>query len=259
MTAAAIGRLMKKTSRQDTALISQPPRNGPIAVATPPSPDQAPMAFERSSGANDACRIARLPGVSSAAPDPLQRPGRDQEPGVRRQAAGERREREPDRADHEDLPPAVRRRRARRRAAAGRPAGACSRRRPTACWRPRRGSRGRSRAARCPPRWRQARRCRIRAPWPRAPSARCGWRTAGRASRPSGCRRRPRRRGIFPRHAVAVPTPRPQSNADVPVNGTLVDHGRGDRPAALAQVVSDLAAEPPRLPPVEHRARRPRR
>src|SRR5580693_10541997 len=33
-TAAASGRLMKKTSRQDTALISQPPRNGPIAVAT---------------------------------------------------------------------------------------------------------------------------------------------------------------------------------------------------------------------------------
>ena len=69
-TAAAIGRLMKKTSRQDTAPISQPPRNGPIAVATPPSPDQAPMALERSSGANDAWRIARLPGVSSAAPTP---------------------------------------------------------------------------------------------------------------------------------------------------------------------------------------------
>ena len=69
-TATATGRLMKKISRQDTAPISQPPRNGPIAVATPPSPDQAPMAFERSSGANDAWRIDRLPGVSSAAPAP---------------------------------------------------------------------------------------------------------------------------------------------------------------------------------------------
>ena len=106
-TAAATGRLMKKTSRQDTALISQPPRNGPIAVATPPSPDQAPMALERSSGANDAWRIARLPGVEQRGARPLHRPGRDQEPGVRRQAAGERREREPHRADHEDLPAAV--------------------------------------------------------------------------------------------------------------------------------------------------------
>ena len=61
---------MKKISRQDTAPISHPPRNGPTAVATPPSPDQAPMAFERSSGANDAWRIDRLPGVSSAAPAP---------------------------------------------------------------------------------------------------------------------------------------------------------------------------------------------
>ena len=70
MTAAATGRLMKKTSRQETALISHPPRNGPIAVATPPSPDQAPMALGRSSWVNEACRIARLPGVSSAAPTP---------------------------------------------------------------------------------------------------------------------------------------------------------------------------------------------
>ena len=36
----------------------------------PPNPDQAPIARERSSVANDACRIARLPGVSSAPPMP---------------------------------------------------------------------------------------------------------------------------------------------------------------------------------------------
>ena len=70
MTTAASGRLMKNTSRQDTASISHPPRNGPIAVATPPRPDHAPMAAIRSSSANEACRMARLPGVSSAPPTP---------------------------------------------------------------------------------------------------------------------------------------------------------------------------------------------
>ena len=69
-TAAASGRLMKKIKRHDTALISQPPINGPTAVARPPSPDQAPMAFDRSSLTKEACRMERLPGVSSAAPTP---------------------------------------------------------------------------------------------------------------------------------------------------------------------------------------------
>ena len=69
-TAAAIGRLMKKINRHDTAPISHPPRNGPTAAATPPSPDQAPIARDRSSGENDAWMIARLPGVSSAPPTP---------------------------------------------------------------------------------------------------------------------------------------------------------------------------------------------
>jgi len=39
-------------------------------MATPDRPDQAPMARARSSGVNDASRMARLPGVSSAAPTP---------------------------------------------------------------------------------------------------------------------------------------------------------------------------------------------
>src|SRR5262245_2229738 len=69
-TAAEIGRLIPKISRHDAAWMSHPPRNGPMAVATPPRPDQAPIAFPRSLGANDASRIARLPGVSSAAPTP---------------------------------------------------------------------------------------------------------------------------------------------------------------------------------------------
>ena len=41
-----------------------------MAVATPPSPDHAPMARPRSRGSNDACRMARLPGVSIAAATP---------------------------------------------------------------------------------------------------------------------------------------------------------------------------------------------
>lgn len=61
---------MAKISRQDTACTSQPPRNGPTAVATPLSPDQAPIALPRSSDRKDASRMARLPGVSSAAPTP---------------------------------------------------------------------------------------------------------------------------------------------------------------------------------------------
>ena len=69
-TAAATGRLMKNTRRHDTALISQPPTKGPIAVARPPSPDQAPIAWERSSSTKEACKMDRLPGVSSAAPIP---------------------------------------------------------------------------------------------------------------------------------------------------------------------------------------------
>ena len=69
-TATASGRLMKKIRRHDTALISHPPINGPTAVARPPSPDQAPMALDRSSLTKEACRMARLPGVSSAAPMP---------------------------------------------------------------------------------------------------------------------------------------------------------------------------------------------
>src|SRR5215469_2639588 len=70
MITAATGRLIAKISRQDTAWTSHPPRNGPIAVATPDRPDQAPIALPRSAGANDASMMARLPGVISAAPIP---------------------------------------------------------------------------------------------------------------------------------------------------------------------------------------------
>ncbi len=70
ITSAASGRLIRNTSRQLHASISQPPMNGPAAPAIPPSPDQAPIARDRSAAMNDAEMIARLPGVISAPPTP---------------------------------------------------------------------------------------------------------------------------------------------------------------------------------------------
>ena len=67
---AAIGRLITKTQRHDTESMRYPPRNGPKAVAMPPSPDHAPIARPRSSVANDADTIARLLGTTSAAATP---------------------------------------------------------------------------------------------------------------------------------------------------------------------------------------------
>ena len=60
---------MRNTARHVHST-SQPPTNGPIAPATPPSPDHAPMAAARSLPWNEAEISARLPGVSSAPPTP---------------------------------------------------------------------------------------------------------------------------------------------------------------------------------------------
>ncbi len=62
--------LTRNTARHDTASMSQPPRNGPAALATPASPDHAPMARPRSPTWNDAEMMARLPGTSNAAAAP---------------------------------------------------------------------------------------------------------------------------------------------------------------------------------------------
>ncbi len=66
----ASGRLSRKIQRQSAYCTSAPPTNGPIAAETLPSPDQAPIAWLRSSGWNEPWIIARLPGISSAAPIP---------------------------------------------------------------------------------------------------------------------------------------------------------------------------------------------
>ena len=67
---AAIGRLIRKIHRQDANWTRTPPTNGPIAAAMDPSPDQAPIAFARSSWWKTPWIMDRLPGVSSAAPMP---------------------------------------------------------------------------------------------------------------------------------------------------------------------------------------------
>ena len=69
-TTPATGRLMKNTQRHEPIEIRYPPTSGPAAVARPPRPDQAPMARGRSSARNEAWRMARLAGASSAAPTP---------------------------------------------------------------------------------------------------------------------------------------------------------------------------------------------
>jgi len=70
ITAAAIGRLMKKTQRQERCWTSHPPRTGPIAAVIPVKPDHVPIALPRWSAGNAALMIARLPGTSMAPPTP---------------------------------------------------------------------------------------------------------------------------------------------------------------------------------------------
>ena len=67
---AASGRLIRKIQRQEAYCTSAPPTNGPMAAAMLPSPDQEPMARARLSGSNAPWIMARLPGVSIAAPMP---------------------------------------------------------------------------------------------------------------------------------------------------------------------------------------------
>ena len=74
----ASGMLRKNAQRQLANWTSQPPTNGPMAAAMPPSPDQDPMALARSSCRIVASIIDRLPGVSSAPRDALEDAGDDE-------------------------------------------------------------------------------------------------------------------------------------------------------------------------------------
>ena len=77
-----------------------------MAVATPPSPDHAPIARPRSCGSNDACRMARLPGVSIAAATPCTTRAPTSIADGRRDGARQRGQREAAGAEHEHAPPA---------------------------------------------------------------------------------------------------------------------------------------------------------
>src|SRR6266571_2551939 len=70
ITTTAMGTLMKNTIRQDACSMSQPPSGGPMAVLIAVKLDQVPMALPRRSSENEAPMMARLPGVSIAAPMP---------------------------------------------------------------------------------------------------------------------------------------------------------------------------------------------
>ena len=61
---------MKKTARQETVSTSHPPSIGPIAAVIALKPDHVPMARPRSSSGKELLMIARLPGISKAAPLP---------------------------------------------------------------------------------------------------------------------------------------------------------------------------------------------
>ncbi len=67
---AATGRLIRKIQRQEAYCTSAPPTNGPIAAGDAAEPDHEPMARARLSGSKAPWIIARLPGVSIAAPMP---------------------------------------------------------------------------------------------------------------------------------------------------------------------------------------------
>ena len=69
-TTTARGKLRTKISRHETPVTSAPPARGPMAPATPPSPDQVPIARPRSSAQKLDWMMDRLPGTRSAPPMP---------------------------------------------------------------------------------------------------------------------------------------------------------------------------------------------
>ena len=66
----ARGRFIRKIERHPTVSMSQPPSTGPTAPITAPMDAQMPIARPRASPEKAAPRIARLLGMSNAAPTP---------------------------------------------------------------------------------------------------------------------------------------------------------------------------------------------
>ena len=103
---AASGRLIRKIQRQAAYSISQPPTNGPIAVAMPPSPDQAPIAAARSRWHERALDHRQAARRQQRGADALEDPGGDQHLGVGARPQSSEARREQHGADHEDPAPA---------------------------------------------------------------------------------------------------------------------------------------------------------
>ena len=103
--ATPTGRLKKNSQRQDACATTQPPATGAIADAIDVAADHVPIAAPRDASGYAAVMSARLPGTSSAAPDPLHG-SRDDEPrqGMGREAACRRSESEERDPGHEDAP-----------------------------------------------------------------------------------------------------------------------------------------------------------
>ena len=99
---AATGRLMKNTHRHDPAMIRYPPSRGPAAVATPPSPDQAPMARAAILRSERGLEDGQAGRGHEGAPDALENPGQDEHAGIRGDPAAHGGDGEPDDADGED-------------------------------------------------------------------------------------------------------------------------------------------------------------
>ena len=68
---ATIGRLTRKTELQPKCSISQPPPTGPMAMPSPATAAQMPIAFGRSSAGKTLVRIESVDGMISAPPIPM--------------------------------------------------------------------------------------------------------------------------------------------------------------------------------------------
>ena len=68
--AIAIGTLIRKIARHETAVTSQPPRGGPSRKAIPVQAVQVPIAAPRSSPSKDTVIVASAAGVRSAPATP---------------------------------------------------------------------------------------------------------------------------------------------------------------------------------------------
>ena len=103
MTTRPIGTLSQKIQCQSRPSAMAPPTSGPMAIARPAMPPQAPSATARRSGGTAADRIVSVSGVTIAPPTPWMARARIRTFGRRRQR-GERRTADEDRHPDQEHP-----------------------------------------------------------------------------------------------------------------------------------------------------------